>query len=86
MVQTFGSKLLKIIESTINLVSGTNLPKHLDYKSIEDYIGKFCRMSEDLPNMRQIYPNMVLIYFLISKLGDEHHSWANFFVIFYKKS
>lgn len=37
-------------------------------------------MSQCLANMGRVCPNWILIHLLISGLGDEHHSWAIFFL------
>lgn len=53
--------------------------KHSDCENTGDYIGKLRGMSQCLANMGRVCPNWVLVYLLISGLGDEHHSWATSF-------
>lgn len=48
--------------------------RHSDCKNSGDYIGKLRGISQRLANMEQICPNWVLVYLLISRLGDKHHN------------
>ena len=60
--------------------------RHSDYENTGDYISKLCGMSQHLANMGRVWPNWVLVYLLISGLGDEHHVGLLFSVMHHKRS
>lgn len=45
--------------------------RHSDCENTRDYIGKLRGISQRLANIGQVCPNWVLVYLLISGLGDD---------------